>query len=190
VHLGATPSRPLSHYPPHRTIEAPSRPPPSVVEAAFPSSATSGHRRAPPSAQQPPVELTAAPRTLSRCPPPLLRPALAGSPPPTCFATMSPPRLAPLAPMPQIRPSPLGLAPWHLLSRPLTAGWLDSIGEPHAGGEWGELPCFISGRKDQVGQAAFTGLAKCHSGCSPLQQLPFPFIRQIIQINFQICFKF
>jgi hypothetical protein len=50
------------------------------------------HRRAPPSPQRPPPELTAAPQTLSRRSPPLLCPAVASSPPPICFAAMSPPR--------------------------------------------------------------------------------------------------
>jgi hypothetical protein len=51
----------LSHCPPQATVEAPSRPPPSVVEATLPSSATSGHRCAPLSPQRHPSELTAAP---------------------------------------------------------------------------------------------------------------------------------
>jgi hypothetical protein len=50
-------------------------------------------------------------------------------------------------------PSPPRLAPWHLLQRPLAAG----------------RPNLVPGRKAQVGQAAFTGWAKRHSGCSPLQ---------------------
>jgi hypothetical protein len=90
---------------------------------------------------------------------------------------------------PKLEPSPLGLAPWHLLPQPLAAGWSDSADEPRAGEEWGELPCFIPGRKAQVGQATFTGWAKRHRGHNPLQQYPYPFILQIIQINFQIYFK-
>jgi hypothetical protein len=88
----ATPSWPLSHYPPQAIIEAPSQPPPSIAEATLPSSTTSGHRRAPPSPQRPLPELTTAPRTPSRRSPPLLWPAVPGSPLLTCVTAVSPPR--------------------------------------------------------------------------------------------------
>jgi hypothetical protein len=39
----ATPSWPLSHYPPQAIIEPPSQPPPSIAEATLPSSATDVH---------------------------------------------------------------------------------------------------------------------------------------------------
>jgi hypothetical protein len=38
------------------------------------------------------------------------------------------------------KPSPPGLAPWHLLPRPLTVGRPDSAGKPRAGEEWGSSP--------------------------------------------------
>jgi hypothetical protein len=88
----ATPSWPLSHYPPQAIIEAPSQPPPSIAEATLPSSTTSGHRRAPPSPQRPLPELTTTPRTPSRRSPPLLWPAVPGSPLLTCVTAVSPPR--------------------------------------------------------------------------------------------------
>jgi hypothetical protein len=171
VRLCTTPSWPLSHRPPQEIVEALSWPPPLVGEATLPSSATSGHRRAPPSLQRPPPELTAALWTPSRRSPPLLQPAVTGSPELTCFTTTSPPQWAPPLPMPQIgtlTSRACSLAPPSPATRRRSAGF--SLRTAH---RWrtGELPCFgLAGWKAQVGQAVFTGWAKRYSKCSPLQQ--------------------
>jgi hypothetical protein len=146
------------------------RPPPSsFADAAFLSGATSGHRRAPPPPQRPPPELTAAPRPPSWHPPPLLWPAVADSPPSTCFAASH--HGEPLRCLcPKSGPPPSWLAPWHLLPRPLAAGRPDSVDESRASGEWGGSPISSQAERTKWARPLSLGWAERHRGHSPLQQ--------------------
>jgi hypothetical protein len=115
-----------------------------------------------------PLQVGNSPWTPSQRPPPLLWPAIADSPPPTCFATTSPPRWAPLLPMPQIGTLTSGassLAP----SSPATHRW--SASEPRDGGEWGTSPVSAERAKrpklsklfSPAGPSANAGVAHCDS---------------------------
>jgi hypothetical protein len=77
---------------------------------------------------------------------------------------------------PKSGPPPLGPAPWHLLPRPLTTGRLDSTGEPHVGGEWGDSPVSPWAERPKWARPLSLGWAERQRGCSPLQQWPLSFI--------------
>jgi hypothetical protein len=68
---------------------------------------------------------------------------------------------------PKSGPSLPGLAPWHLLPRPLTASRPDSIDEPRAGGEWG-TPLFRpwAKRPHGLGQEGCGQVGLAHSNSS------------------------
>jgi hypothetical protein len=152
----------------------PLRPPPSCAEAAFPSSATSDHRHAPPSRQRSPLELTTAPWTPSWHPPPLLWPAIACSPLLTCFAAVSPPQWAPPPPVLQIgtltsRAS--SLAPPSPANRSRSAGFGRSVTR-----QWGlgGAPLFQpSGPKGPSGPSHFHRLGQAPPWPSPIAIVPF-----------------
>jgi hypothetical protein len=166
VCLCATPSRPLSHRPPQATVKAPSRPPPSVAEAALPSSATFDHRHAPPSSQRPPLHEPQA-GALHR---------FSGLPSPVPNRRLvSPSRAHHGEPLRRLCPKsgslPPGLAPWHLLARPLAANRPEPADEPRTGEERGSSP--VSAERVErpnwarpfspVGPSATASVSHCNS---------------------------
>jgi hypothetical protein len=91
-------------------------------------------------------------------------------PPSTYFTAASPSRWAPPLPMHQIGTLTSGLAPWHLLPRPLTTDRPDSAGEPRAGGGMGGSPVSSQVRRPNwakllspAGPCGTTGVAHYNS---------------------------
>jgi hypothetical protein len=90
---------------------------------------------------------------------------------------------------PKSGPSPPGLAPWHLLPRPLATGRPDSAGEPRVSGELGGggAPLFHLGPKGVVGWAG-KAVAKW---AWPIPTVPFHiFHSELIQNSFQFSLNF
>jgi hypothetical protein len=73
---------------------------------------------------------------------------------------------------PKLGPSPLGLAPWHLLLQPLIADRSDSSDEPHAREEWGGgAPLFHPGPKGSSRAGRFHWLGQAPQRSSPISTL-------------------